>query len=234
MSWYTVPRYFCPSFTTLLHGNPSNGSRNVTFGHMDGHGEGNARDSLSSRHVSSRDVTSAVGVFNVEFRRTLTLMSVCLGHVIWSGALVGSRASSSLKFLLSHTFRERDVTFVTSLSTLLTSRDLTWCSVRLTCQHASQISVVAHCQLCLRHVIWRGALVGSRASTSLKFLLSHTFRETWRACWHVSRPELHVRSRHVSRVDRSVSLRQNSTLNTPTALVTSHELTWRKDCVSPA
>jgi hypothetical protein len=38
------------------------------------------------------------------------------------------------------------------------------------------------CQLCLRHVIWRGALVGSRTSTTLKFLLSHTFRETWRTC----------------------------------------------------
>jgi hypothetical protein len=33
------------------------------------------------------------------------------------------------------------------------------------------------CQLCLRHVIWRGALVGSHASTPLKFLLSHTFRD---------------------------------------------------------
>jgi hypothetical protein len=32
------------------------------------------------------------------------------------------------------------------------------------------------CLLCLRHVIWRGALVGSRASTPLKF------RETWRTC----------------------------------------------------
>ena len=28
--------------------------------------------------------------------------------------------------------------------TLLTSRDLAWSSVRLTCQHASQISAVAH------------------------------------------------------------------------------------------
>jgi hypothetical protein len=36
--------------------------------------------------------------------------------------------------------------------------------------------------LCLRHVIRRGALVGSRASTLLKFLLSHTFRGTWRTC----------------------------------------------------
>jgi hypothetical protein len=33
---------------------------------------------------------------------------------------------------------------LTLLSTLLTSRDLTWSSGRLTCQHASQISVVAH------------------------------------------------------------------------------------------
>jgi hypothetical protein len=37
--------------------------------------------------------------------------------------------------------------------------------------------------------------------------------------------KLHVRSRDVSRVDRSVSLRQNSMLNIPTALVTSRELT---------
>ena len=36
--------------------------------------------------------------------------------------------------------------------------------------------------LCLRHVISRGALVGWRTSTPLKFLLSHTFRETWRTC----------------------------------------------------
>jgi hypothetical protein len=62
-------------------------------------------NTLSSRHVSSCDVTSAVGIFNIEFWRRLTL-----------------------------------------LSTLLTSRDLTWSSGRLTCQHehASHISVVAH------------------------------------------------------------------------------------------
>ena len=30
------------------------------------------------------------------------------------------------------------------------------------------------------HVIARGAMVSSRASTPLTFLLSHTFRETWR------------------------------------------------------
>jgi hypothetical protein len=33
---------------------------------------------------------------------------------------------------------------------------------------------------------------------------------------------------------RSVSVRQNSMLKIPTALVTSHELTWREDSVSPA
>jgi hypothetical protein len=55
-----------------------------------------AGDTLSSRHVCSLDVTSEVGIFNIEFWRTLTL-----------------------------------------LSTLLTSRDLTWRSGRLTCQHAS-------------------------------------------------------------------------------------------------
>jgi hypothetical protein len=60
-------------------------------------------DALSSHHVSSCDVTSADGIFNIEFWRRLTL-----------------------------------------LSTLLTSHDLTWSSGRLTCQHTSQISVVAH------------------------------------------------------------------------------------------
>jgi hypothetical protein len=44
--------------------------------------------------------------FNIEFWRRLTLISLCLRHVIWRGALVGSRASTPLKFLLAHTFRE--------------------------------------------------------------------------------------------------------------------------------
>jgi hypothetical protein len=65
-----------------------------------------AGDTLSSCHVSSRDVTSAAGIFNIEFWCTLTLLSLCLRHVIWRGALVGSHASTLLKFLLSHTFRE--------------------------------------------------------------------------------------------------------------------------------
>jgi hypothetical protein len=42
-----------------------------------------------------------------------------------------------------------------------------------------RLTLLSHC---LRHVIWRGALVGWRASTPLKFLLSHIFRETWRTC----------------------------------------------------
>jgi hypothetical protein len=93
---------------------------------------------------------------------------------------------------------------LTLLSTLLTSCDLTWSSGRLTCQHASQISVVAH-------ISWEG---------DVTYVTSH-------------RPELRVRSRDVSRVDWSVSLRQNSMLNTPTALVILHELTWREDSLSP-
>jgi hypothetical protein len=32
--------------------------------------------------LTSRDVTSAVGIFNIEFWRTLTLLSLCLRHVI--------------------------------------------------------------------------------------------------------------------------------------------------------
>jgi hypothetical protein len=41
-----------------------------------------AGDTVSSSHVSSRDVTSAVEIFNIEFWRTLTLLSLCLRHVI--------------------------------------------------------------------------------------------------------------------------------------------------------
>jgi hypothetical protein len=37
--------------------------------------ENEAGDTLSSRHVSSRDVMNAVGIFNIELRRTLTLLS---------------------------------------------------------------------------------------------------------------------------------------------------------------
>jgi hypothetical protein len=47
-----------------------------------------------------------LGYFNIQFWRTLTLLSLCLRHVIWRGTQVGSRASMPLKFLLSHTFRE--------------------------------------------------------------------------------------------------------------------------------
>jgi hypothetical protein len=68
----------------------------------------------------------------------------------------------------------------------------------------------------------------SRTSRLTKCVRQQKF---WETCWHVSRPELRVRSRDVSRVDRSVSPRQNSRLNMPTALVTSHELTWLEDSV---
>jgi hypothetical protein len=61
--------------------------------------------------------------------------------------------------------------------------------------------------------------------------------EIWEACWHVSRPELHARSRDVSRVT-SVNLRHRIQCqiasHIQTARLTSHELTWREDSVSPA
>jgi hypothetical protein len=81
---------------------------------------------------------------------------------------------------------------------------------------------------CLRHVIWRGALVGSHTSTPLKFLLAHTFRRTWRTSDEICQITWRKQS------DRSVIVRQNSVLNIPTALVTSREFTWREDSVSPA
>ena len=66
-----------------------------------------AGDTLSSRHVSSCDVSAC----SWDVRGDLTLNSLVQSH--------------------------------TSV-TLLTSRDLAWSSGRLTCQHVSQISAVAH------------------------------------------------------------------------------------------
>ena len=102
--------------------------------------------------------------FNIEFYGADSHFCHCLRHVISRGALVGSRASTPLKFLLSHTFRE------------------TWRTSRALFRRWIVLRRFTLLSLCLRHVISRGALVGSRASTPLKFLLSHTFRETWRTC----------------------------------------------------
>jgi hypothetical protein len=71
-------------------------------------GSGRLRPGAHYPHVTWAHVMLLVhlGYFNIEFWRRLTLTSLCLRHVIWRGALVGSRASTPLKFLLSHTFRE--------------------------------------------------------------------------------------------------------------------------------
>jgi hypothetical protein len=73
-----------------------------------------AGDTLSSRHVTSRDVTRAVGIFNIEFWRTLTHLSLCLRHVIWRGAVVGTHASTPQDSMLNIP------------TALVTSRELTW------------------------------------------------------------------------------------------------------------
>jgi hypothetical protein len=65
---------------------------------------------LSSRQVSSFDVTREVEMWKAIWHWILwhrfTLLSLCLRHVISRGALVGSCASTPIIFLLSHTFRE--------------------------------------------------------------------------------------------------------------------------------
>jgi hypothetical protein len=62
--------------------------------------------------------------------------------------------------------------------------------------------------------------------------------EIWEACWHVSRPELHARSRDVSRVTEvwicAIEFNAKSHLTSQLYALTSHELTWREDSVSPA
>jgi len=69
-----------------------------------------AWDTLSSRHVSSRDFNACS--WDVRDDLTLNCMAqihtslTLLRHVISRGALVGSRASKPLKFLPSHTFHE--------------------------------------------------------------------------------------------------------------------------------
>jgi len=70
--------------------------------------------------------------------------------------------------------------------TIFTSHELMWCCVQLRCQRRFNIWILWRrftlLSLCLRHVISRGALVGSCASAPLKFLLPHTFRDMWRTC----------------------------------------------------
>ena len=62
--------------------------------------------------------------------------------------------------------------------------------------------------------------------------------EIWEACWHVSRPELHTRSRDVSRVTEvwicAIEFNVKSPPTSQLHALTSHELTWREDSVSPA
>ena len=62
--------------------------------------------------------------------------------------------------------------------------------------------------------------------------------EIWEACWHVSRPELHARSRNVIRVTEvgicTIEFNVKSPLTFQLHALTSHELTWREDSVFPA
>ena len=55
---------------------------------------------------------------------------------------------------------------------------------------------------------------------------------------HVSRPELHARSRKVNRVTEvwisTIEFNVKSPLTSQLHALTSHELTWREDSVSPA
>jgi hypothetical protein len=69
--------------------------------------------------------------------------------------------------------------------TVLTSRELMWChacswDVRSDLTLNSLWRRFTLLSLCLHHVISRGAVVGSRASAPLTFLLSHTFCEMCR------------------------------------------------------
>jgi len=62
--------------------------------------------------------------------------------------------------------------------------------------------------------------------------------EIWEVCRHVSWPKLHARSRDVSRVTEvwicAIDLNAKSPLTSQLHALTSHELTWREDSVSPA
>jgi hypothetical protein len=105
--------------------------------------------------------------------------------------------------------------------TLLTSRDLTLSSGRLTCQHASHISVVAH-------ISWdvTPREVRCHDNRNMRGVLAR----------HPTRAQREITWRKQS--DRSVNLRRRVQCqiasHIPTARVTSHELMWREDSVSPA
>jgi hypothetical protein len=137
-------------------------------------------DTLPSRHVSSCDVNAC----SWDVRGDLTLNSMAQIHT--SVTLLTSRdlAWRSGRLTCQHAYQISAVTHI--------SWDVTYVSCAL-----QALPVVSRngrnaywnvwlrftlLSLCLRHVISRGALVGSRASTPLNFLLTHTFREKWRTC----------------------------------------------------
>jgi hypothetical protein len=84
---------------------------------------------------------------------------LCLHHVIWGGALVGSRASTPLKIsVVAHI--SWDVMYVTWAHVIL--------RVQLGYFNFEFWRTLTLLSFCLRHVIWRGVLFGWRASTPLK------------------------------------------------------------------
>jgi hypothetical protein len=137
-------------------------------------------------------------------------------HVTWAHAMLRVHLGYFNIDLLAQTH--------TSV-TLLTSRDLTWNSGRLTCQHASQISVVAH-------ISWDGTYVSSAHQT----LLPAVSRNGGNAYWKLrQRTFLHdtkspdCRDQHM-RANAREEIRKELKINSKTC----RELTWREDSVSPA
>jgi hypothetical protein len=95
-----------------------------------------------------------------------------------------------------------------------------------------------HCITCFELRNKKSVLLSCKLHELLVNIFCVSEPEQLQACWHVNRPELHARSRDVSRLTEvwicTTEFNVKSPLTSQLHVLTSHELTWREDSVSPA
>ena len=142
-------------------------------------------DTLSSRHVSSCDITRAVGM-------------------LWRGHTILTSRELMWCYACSLGCERRfNIEFYATDSHFFHAAYVTWSHVELWSAHTSHISVVAH-------ISWDVTNVSSALKSTRRDVSRVT--EVW-IC--------------------AIEFNVQSPLTSQTARVTSHELTWREDSVSP-
>jgi hypothetical protein len=111
-----------------------------------------AWDTLSSRRLSSWDVTSAVGLFNIEFWRRLTLLSLCLRHVNWRGALVTHFVRRDVCHVSRNVWANRNLRGVLACQQTRAPRQITWRKQNDKSEYAPEFNVKY--SNCTRNITW--------------------------------------------------------------------------------